>query len=130
MVFVIHLLSAEQQPPVFQIAAPFLEVSQGGRATIGEWGAWGTVWGSAHCQEAQLHLLGGHLRATLGENSLIQPEHHQGTNSFHGTRSSQARAAPELFTFLVLTELWGGFFGSIHTSYALLPWHRDPVGCK
>ncbi|XP_016153247.1 PREDICTED: extracellular matrix protein FRAS1 [Ficedula albicollis] len=35
MVFVIHLLSAEQQPPVFQIAAPFLEVSQGGRATIG-----------------------------------------------------------------------------------------------
>ncbi|KAJ7411871.1 hypothetical protein BTVI_48371 [Pitangus sulphuratus] len=35
MVFVIHLLSAEQQPPVFQIAAPFLEVSQGGRAAIG-----------------------------------------------------------------------------------------------
>ncbi|OXB58880.1 hypothetical protein ASZ78_012724 [Callipepla squamata] len=35
MVFVIHLLSAEQQPPVFQITAPFLEVSQGGKATIG-----------------------------------------------------------------------------------------------
>ncbi|XP_062470145.1 extracellular matrix organizing protein FRAS1 [Pezoporus occidentalis] len=35
MVFVIHLLSTEQQPPVFQITAPFLEVSQGGRATIG-----------------------------------------------------------------------------------------------
>ncbi|KFP28080.1 Extracellular matrix protein FRAS1, partial [Colius striatus] len=34
MVFVIHLLSEEQQPPVFQIAAPFLEVSQGGKATI------------------------------------------------------------------------------------------------
>ncbi|NWY04165.1 FRAS1 protein, partial [Nothoprocta ornata] len=33
--FVIHLLSAEQQPPVFQIAAPFLEVGQGGRAAIG-----------------------------------------------------------------------------------------------
>lgn len=46
MVFVIHLLSAEQQPPVFQIAAPFLEVSQGGRATIGECGAWGRAWGS------------------------------------------------------------------------------------
>lgn len=73
MVFVIHLLSAEQQPPVFQIAAPFLEVSQGGRATIGEWGAWGRVWGSAHCHRAQVHL-----RATLGDNSLIQPEHHQG----------------------------------------------------
>lgn len=39
MVFVIHLLSAEQQPPVFQMAAPSLEVSQGGKATIGEWGA-------------------------------------------------------------------------------------------
>lgn len=36
MAFVIHLLSAEQQPPVFQITAPFLEVSQGGKATIGE----------------------------------------------------------------------------------------------
>uniref|UniRef100_A0A803XZT8 Calx-beta domain-containing protein n=1 Tax=Meleagris gallopavo TaxID=9103 RepID=A0A803XZT8_MELGA len=35
MVFVIHLLSAEQHPPVFQITAPFLEVSQGGKATIG-----------------------------------------------------------------------------------------------
>ncbi|KFU86504.1 Extracellular matrix protein FRAS1, partial [Chaetura pelagica] len=36
MVFVIHLLSEEQQqPPVFQITAPFLEVSQGGKATIG-----------------------------------------------------------------------------------------------
>ncbi|NXS55143.1 FRAS1 protein, partial [Brachypteracias leptosomus] len=35
MVFVIHLLSAEQQPPVFQITAPFLEVTQGGKATIG-----------------------------------------------------------------------------------------------
>ncbi|KFO84606.1 Extracellular matrix protein FRAS1, partial [Buceros rhinoceros silvestris] len=35
MVFVIHLLSAEQQPPVFQIAAPSLEVSQGGKSTIG-----------------------------------------------------------------------------------------------
>lgn len=39
MVFVIHLLSAEQQPPVFQMAAPSLEVSQGGKATLGEWGA-------------------------------------------------------------------------------------------
>lgn len=36
MVFVIHLLSADQQPPVFQITAPLLEVSQGGKATIGE----------------------------------------------------------------------------------------------
>ncbi|NXU54362.1 FRAS1 protein, partial [Turnix velox] len=35
MVFVIHLLSAKLQPPVFQIPAPFLEVSQGGKATIG-----------------------------------------------------------------------------------------------
>ncbi|XP_059502142.1 extracellular matrix protein FRAS1 isoform X3 [Stegostoma tigrinum] len=35
MVFTIHLLSTNQQPPVFQISEPFLEVSQGGRATIG-----------------------------------------------------------------------------------------------
>lgn len=114
MVFVIHLLSAEQQPPVFQIAAPFLEVSQGGRATIGEWGAWGTGWGSVFCQEAQLHLPRGHLRASLGENSLTQPEHHQSTNYFHGTCSSQAGGAPELFTFLVLTELQGFFWLHSH----------------
>lgn len=36
MPFVIHLLSAEQQPPLFQTAAPLLEVTRGGRATIGE----------------------------------------------------------------------------------------------
>ncbi|XP_075060088.1 extracellular matrix organizing protein FRAS1 [Mixophyes fleayi] len=35
MPFTIHLLSNEQQPPVFQITAPFLEVTQGGRAPIG-----------------------------------------------------------------------------------------------
>ncbi|KAM4706664.1 extracellular matrix organizing protein FRAS1 [Discoglossus pictus] len=35
MPFTIHLLSSEQQPPIFQISAPFLEVTQGGRAPIG-----------------------------------------------------------------------------------------------
>ncbi|XP_053317651.1 extracellular matrix organizing protein FRAS1 [Spea bombifrons] len=35
MPFTIHLLSTEQQPPVFQISSPFLEVTQGGRAPIG-----------------------------------------------------------------------------------------------
>ncbi|XP_053559271.1 LOW QUALITY PROTEIN: extracellular matrix organizing protein FRAS1 [Bombina bombina] len=35
MPFTIHLLSSEQQPPVFQITSPFLEVTQGGRAPIG-----------------------------------------------------------------------------------------------
>ncbi|XP_063314780.1 extracellular matrix organizing protein FRAS1 [Pelobates fuscus] len=35
MPFTIHLLSSEQQPPEFQIASPFLEVTQGGRAFIG-----------------------------------------------------------------------------------------------
>ncbi|KAG9480616.1 hypothetical protein GDO78_012204, partial [Eleutherodactylus coqui] len=35
MPFTIHLLSNEQQPPVFQITAPFLEVTQGGRVPIG-----------------------------------------------------------------------------------------------
>ncbi|XP_064918597.1 extracellular matrix organizing protein FRAS1 isoform X3 [Columba livia] len=35
MPFVIHLLSAEQQPPLFQTAAPLLEVTRGGRATMG-----------------------------------------------------------------------------------------------
>ncbi|CAJ0943980.1 unnamed protein product [Ranitomeya imitator] len=34
MPFTIHLLSNEQQPPVFQITAPFLEVTQGGRVPI------------------------------------------------------------------------------------------------
>ncbi|XP_071971616.1 extracellular matrix organizing protein FRAS1 [Engystomops pustulosus] len=35
MPFTIHLLSNEQQPPMFQINAPFLEVTQGGRVPIG-----------------------------------------------------------------------------------------------
>ncbi|MEE6460302.1 hypothetical protein FKM82_000916 [Ascaphus truei] len=35
MPFTIHLLSTENQPPVFQITAPFLEVTQGGRTPIG-----------------------------------------------------------------------------------------------
>ncbi|XP_038647741.1 extracellular matrix protein FRAS1 [Scyliorhinus canicula] len=35
MEFTIHLLSTNQQPPVFQISEPFIEVSQGGRAAIG-----------------------------------------------------------------------------------------------
>uniref|UniRef100_A0ABM5GKG1 Extracellular matrix organizing protein FRAS1 n=1 Tax=Pogona vitticeps TaxID=103695 RepID=A0ABM5GKG1_9SAUR len=35
MVFTIHLLSSGEQPPLFQFTAPILEVSQGGRATIG-----------------------------------------------------------------------------------------------
>ncbi|XP_061439271.1 extracellular matrix organizing protein FRAS1 isoform X3 [Rhineura floridana] len=35
MTFTIHLLSTDDQPPLFQITAPVLEVSQGGRATIG-----------------------------------------------------------------------------------------------
>ncbi|XP_065453534.1 extracellular matrix organizing protein FRAS1 isoform X1 [Chrysemys picta bellii] len=35
LIFTIHLLSTNEQPPVFQITAPFLEVSQGGKATIG-----------------------------------------------------------------------------------------------
>lgn len=36
MPFVIHLLSAGQQPPLFQTAAPLLEVTRGGRAAMGE----------------------------------------------------------------------------------------------
>uniref|UniRef100_A0A8C8RJR6 VWFC domain-containing protein n=1 Tax=Pelusios castaneus TaxID=367368 RepID=A0A8C8RJR6_9SAUR len=35
LTFTIHLLSTDQQPPVFLITAPVLEVSQGGKATIG-----------------------------------------------------------------------------------------------
>ncbi|KAM8939375.1 extracellular matrix organizing protein FRAS1 [Pelodytes ibericus] len=35
MPFTIHLMSTEQQPPVFQISAPYLEVTQGGRAFLG-----------------------------------------------------------------------------------------------
>ncbi|XP_077332215.1 extracellular matrix organizing protein FRAS1 [Lithobates pipiens] len=35
MPFTIHLLSNDQQPPVFQITAPFIEVTQGGRIPIG-----------------------------------------------------------------------------------------------
>ncbi|XP_042325028.1 extracellular matrix organizing protein FRAS1 [Sceloporus undulatus] len=35
MMFTIHLLSTDEQPPLLQITAPVLEVSQGGRATIG-----------------------------------------------------------------------------------------------
>ncbi|XP_078258376.1 extracellular matrix organizing protein FRAS1 isoform X5 [Rhinoraja longicauda] len=33
--FTIHLLSTNQQPPIFQISEPFIEVSQGGRAAVG-----------------------------------------------------------------------------------------------
>ncbi|XP_062899606.1 extracellular matrix protein FRAS1 isoform X1 [Mobula hypostoma] len=35
MDFTIHLLSTNQQPPIFEISEPFIEVSQGGRATVG-----------------------------------------------------------------------------------------------
>lgn len=36
MVFTIHLLSTVGQPPSFQVTAPILEVSPGGRVTIGK----------------------------------------------------------------------------------------------
>jgi hypothetical protein len=36
MALTIHLLPTEQQPPAFQVTAPVLKVSPGGRTSVGE----------------------------------------------------------------------------------------------
>lgn len=45
MALTIHLLHSDRQPPAFQIKAPLLEVSPGGRTPLGEnWGGLKEVW--------------------------------------------------------------------------------------
>ncbi|XP_025024783.1 extracellular matrix protein FRAS1 isoform X2 [Python bivittatus] len=60
MVFTIHLLSTDVEPPLFQITAPVLEVSQGGKAAIG----------------IKLTLSDGHIAAEDLIFEVVEPPHH------------------------------------------------------
>ncbi|KAL7982152.1 hypothetical protein Chor_001209 [Crotalus horridus] len=72
MVFTIHLLSTDEEPPLFQITAPVLEVSQGGRAAIGK-------------EKRLVHQGASGIKLTLSDApvaaedlffEVVQPPHH------------------------------------------------------
>ncbi|XP_077157208.1 extracellular matrix organizing protein FRAS1 isoform X3 [Paroedura picta] len=87
MVFAIHLFSADEHHPLFQIVAPVLEVSQGGRATIG----------------IQLAVADTHAVPKDLLFELVDPPHH-GFLLKHSTEFPNHMGAGDTFTYEEITR--------------------------
>ncbi|ETE61256.1 Extracellular matrix protein FRAS1, partial [Ophiophagus hannah] len=87
MAFTIHLLSTDVEPPLFQITAPLLEVSQGGRAAIG----------------IKLTLSDGHIAAEDLFFEVVEPPHH-GALLRHGSGFPVYMATGDSFTYEEITR--------------------------
>uniref|UniRef100_A0ACB8E9A0 Extracellular matrix protein fras1 n=1 Tax=Sphaerodactylus townsendi TaxID=933632 RepID=A0ACB8E9A0_9SAUR len=87
MVFTIHLFSTDEQHPLFQITAPILEVSQGGRATIG----------------IQLELGDTHAAPKDLFFELVDPPHH-GVLLKHSAGFPNHMSAGDTFTYEEITR--------------------------
>nr|XP_056711523.1 LOW QUALITY PROTEIN: extracellular matrix organizing protein FRAS1 [Euleptes europaea] len=87
MVFTIHLFSTDEQNPLFQITAPVLEVSQGGRATIG----------------IQLELSDTRIAPEGLFFELVDPPHH-GVLLKHSAGFPNRMSAGDTFTYEEITR--------------------------
>uniref|UniRef100_A0A8C6YA37 VWFC domain-containing protein n=1 Tax=Naja naja TaxID=35670 RepID=A0A8C6YA37_NAJNA len=87
MAFTIHLLSTDVETPSFQITAPVLQVSQGGRAAIG----------------IKLTLSDGHIAAEDLFFEVVEPPHH-GALLRHSSGFPVYMATGDSFTYEEITR--------------------------